>query len=212
MQPSSAPSSAISRAAALLLVPLVALAATDAVAVSPKDRRFFSAKLGIGVDAPAGWTISTHTGYPSVIVLLLHPDGSRISVAVSETPAATATELVDLNRKGLEAQRLSVLSAAAGARGGVEVTSRAAARNESVVQLYLVRPVSSGVRQAIVISLFARTDAVPLHRPALDTVLAKLTLEPLEAPAPSATPPEGKDGRSAKPGSAGERPLEKNGR
>ena len=70
------------RAAALTLIALVALTASDAGAIGPKDRRFFSARAGIGVDAPAGWTISTHTGYPNIIVLLLHPDGSRISVAV----------------------------------------------------------------------------------------------------------------------------------
>ena len=206
------------RAAALTLIALVALTASDAGAIGPKYRRFFSARAGIGVDAPAGWTISTHTGYPNIIVLLLHPDGSRISVAVSETPAATARELVELNRKGLEAQKLTVASVGAGARGGVEVASRAAARDESLVQLYMIRPLPTGVRQAIVISLFARTDTVALHRPAFDGVVAKLTLEAPETPASAAPatasaaarPPA--DAGAGKPASAGERPLEKDRR
>jgi len=220
------PSTITARAAALTLIALVALAAPDAGAVGAKDRRFFSARAGIGVDAPAGWTISTHTGYPSIIVLLLHPDGSRISVAVAETPAASARELVELNRKGLEAQKLAVTSVGAGARGGVEVASRAGAREESLVQLYMLRPLPTGVRQAIVISLFVRTEAVALHRPAFDGVVAKLMLETPETPASGAASPAtaAADGRppanggagrpASKPAStsAGERPLEKDRR
>jgi len=209
------------RAARLVVLIVACLLAAPALAINPKDRRFVSAKVGIGVDAPPGWTFSTHTGYPSVVVLLLHPDGSRISIAASPTPAKSARELVELNRRGLEAQKLSVVSVGAGARGGFEVVARAEARDESLVQLYIVRPVGAGAQQAIVISLIARSEVVATHRPALEWVVTRLALSPTEL-AGSERPSERSserssdrptaDGSGAGPGtttSAGERPAEK---
>src|SRR5436309_1498840 len=50
-------------------------------AIGPRDRHFSRARHGIGVEAPAGWTLSQHTGFGDTVVLLLHPDGSRISLS-----------------------------------------------------------------------------------------------------------------------------------
>jgi hypothetical protein len=203
------PSSISAARAARYLVPiLVCLLAAPALAMNPKDRRFVSAKLGIGVDAPPGWTFSTHTGYPSVVVLLLHPDGSRISIAASATPAKTARELVEINRRGLEAQKLTVVSVGAGARGGFEVVARAEARDEGLVQLYLVRPVG-GAQQAIVISLIARSGSIATHRSALEWVVTRLALGPGEPSGPEKSPEPATDSKGAGAGSAGERPPEK---
>ena len=33
-----------------------------------KERHFFSARHGVGVEAPLGWALSLHTGYPTVLV------------------------------------------------------------------------------------------------------------------------------------------------
>jgi hypothetical protein len=190
-------------------VAIAMVAATPAArALTPKDRRFVSAKDGITVEAPAGWNLSTHTGYPDVLVLLLHPDGTRISISAAETTAPSARELWDENRKGLEAQGLAVVKVAPGARNGVEIEARARGRDEAIVQLYVVRPFATsrarrGARQAVVVSLFARPDLLPSRRPALDQVIAKMPLDAVDEAADG-------DGRPPRPaGSAGEPGAEK---
>ncbi len=175
-------------------------------ATTSKDRRFVSVKHGITVDAPAGWTLSTHTGFPNVLVLLLHPDGSRISVTVSDTQADSARALADGNRRGLDVQGLKLVAERAGARDGVEIEARAAARSETVVQLYLVRATApSGPKQAIIISLVTPTAALATQRAALDQVVAKLGLNPLPEPAAPRGP-------ASKTPSAAQRPAEEQGR
>src|SRR5688572_20015611 len=77
-----------------------------AFAASPRERSFSSGVHGISAEAPPGWTLSTHTGYPSLLVLFLHPDGCRISLAAAATDALDLRSLVEQNRKGLEAQKL----------------------------------------------------------------------------------------------------------
>ena len=177
--------------------------ALPAAAMAPNDRRFVSARQGVSVEAPPGWTLSTHTGFPSILVLLLHPDGSRISVAASDTPARDARELAEPNRRALEQQTGAAVSAHAGARNGVELNGQAAARGEAIVQLYLVRPFGpDGSRQAIVLSLVAPQAAIALRRADLDFVIAKLGLT---QPTPAAPPPA----PIGRPGSGGERGAEK---
>lgn len=161
----------ISSATALLLI------AGAVRAASPHDRKFFSQRHGVGVEAPTGWTISQHTGYPSILVALLHPDGSRISISAASTTAKDARELAEQNRRGLEAQRLSVLHVGAGARGGVIVESRASDRDETLRQLYIVRAAGRGARQAVVLTLVTRQDRLASAVPAFDWAIAHLTLE-----------------------------------
>ena len=188
---------------ALAVALAASLLAAPARAGGPSDRRFVSARNGITVEAPVGWTLSTHTGFPNILVLLLHPDGSRISIAVSETQAKDAREVAEPNRRALERQTGSAVTARAGARNGVELDGQAAGRNEAIVQLYLVRALApEGPRQAIVVSLFAPESAVALRRADLDFVIGKLGLTPITLPAPSAK--SGVGGSSA-----GERGAEK---
>jgi hypothetical protein len=199
-------SSTRARIACALAVALAAsLLAAPVRAGGPTDRRFVSARNGIAVEAPTGWTLSTHTGFPNILVLLLHPDGSRISVAVSETQARDAREVAEPNRRALEKQTGSAVTARAGARNGVELDGQAGGRNEGIVQLYLVRALApEGPRQAIVVSLIAPQAALALRRADLDFVIGKLgltavTLLPATAPAKS----------GAGGSSAGERGAEK---
>lgn len=153
------------------------LTPAQAWAASPKDRRFVSARHGVGLEAPSGWTLSLHTGYPSIVALLIHPNGSRISLSISETTAQTARELVDRNRRGLEAQKLSVTRVGESVRDGISVDARAQARDEHLRQIYLVRPLPGGAHQAIVLTLTAREDVFATAAASLDLVLARLTLE-----------------------------------
>ena len=75
----------------------------EASAVGPHDRHLTSLRHGLAVEAPAGWTLSQHTGYGDTVVLLLHPDGSRISVSAAPTSVPDPATLFDQNRKGLVA-------------------------------------------------------------------------------------------------------------
>ena len=69
-------------AAAIAIAVAASAFADTARSGSAKERRYFSARHGIGVEAPPGWTLSQHTGYPTVLVALVHPGGSRISIGM----------------------------------------------------------------------------------------------------------------------------------
>ncbi|MDB4982953.1 MAG: hypothetical protein JWM82_3705 [Myxococcales bacterium] len=141
-----------------------------------RDRRFFSARYGVGVDAPTGWTVSQHTGYPSILVLLLHPNGSRISVSAAATPAADAHALAEQNRRALEVQHLAITKSAPGARDGVLVEARNT-RGDELRQLYIVRALPNHTRQAVVVTLVAKTDALAAAAPGFEWAVDHLALE-----------------------------------
>jgi hypothetical protein len=163
----------------LVLISLLGLILTwDLVAASPRDRRFFNARYGVGVDAPPGWTLSQHTGYPNILVVLLHPNGGRISVSAALTPALDAQSLAEQNRHGLEAQHFVIARAGAGPRGGVQVDAHSNTRSDLLRQLYLVRPIGKGIRQAIVLTLVARSETLTALAPGFDWAVAHLALEP----------------------------------
>jgi hypothetical protein len=145
-----------------------------------KARRFFSARQGVGVEAPLGWSLSLHTGYANVLCVLIHPGGSRISLAADRTAAKDAAALVEQSRPGLVAQGLSVDRVAPGPRDGVVLDARSAHRDQAVRQLYLVRAVEGtrGERQALVVTLTTTLADLPAASPAFDWALAHLTLEP----------------------------------
>jgi hypothetical protein len=171
-----------------LVAALVATAPN--VGAATRDRRFFSARHGVGVDAPVGWSISQHTGYPSILVLLLHPNGSRISVSAAVTPAADAKALADQNRRALEIQHLTITKVSAGARGGVQVDARNP-HGDELRQLYVVRPLPNGTRQALVVTLVAKTPTIAAALPGYDWTVAHLALETPSGTEESTTPDAG---------------------
>lgn len=154
-------------------------------AVGPRDRHFSSARLGIGVEAPAGWTLSQHTGFGDTIVLLLHPDGSRISLSAAATAAANSAALLEQNKRGLVAQKLTSSIPQPGPRGFLMIDVATPDRPERVRQLYLVRPTPLG-NQAVILTLVARAAAFNEHASALDFVATRLTLEDPAPPAAAA--------------------------
>ncbi len=143
-----------------------------------RDRRFFSSRAGVGLEAPPGWTLSLQTGYPKILCVLLHPGGSRISLAVDDAvTAADAAALVAETRPALAAQGLEVSAVTAGSRGGVQVDARAARRSQQLRQIYLVRAVPWG-KQAIVLTLTAPAADAAAAAGSLDWVAAHLDLQP----------------------------------
>jgi len=155
---------------------VTALAIT-AGAASSRDRRFSSARHGVGIEAPPGWTLSQHTGYPNILVVLLHPDGSRVSIAAEPTQTKEARALVEQSRRGLEAQHLTITRQGPGPRGGALVEAQASNRDDLLRQLYLVRPVGDDARQAVVITLVTKRDHLPTGVAGFDWVVAHLELE-----------------------------------
>jgi hypothetical protein len=201
------PSPSLLRTSAVLAA-IVAATGADAGAIAASSgsaKRIFDTRRGVGIEAPPGWTLSQHTGYPNIIAVLVHPDGSRISIAAAPTAAKDAPALAEENRAGMAAQKLAVTRVAPGPRGGVLVEARATERPEIVRQLYIVRAAAAGAekanaRQAIVVTLVAQSDHLGSAGPAFDWVLARLELE---TPPATAASPDG--GGAAGGGSAGER-------
>jgi hypothetical protein len=202
------------RRATFLPLSICLLGATLAASVAgaaTRERRFFSARYGVGVDAPTGWTISQHTGYPSILVLLLHSNGSRISVSAAATPAADARALAEQNRRALEVQHLSIAKSAPGPRSGVLVEARNP-HGDELRQLYLVRALPNNTRQAVVVTLVAKTDTLAAAAPGFEWVVAHLSLEAptgTDEATPDAGAPgasgggSGNSARAGNPGAAG---------
>ena len=172
------PSRGLSRRA----LPLVALTTTilfgagPGSAIGPNDRRMTNVRFGISVEAPAGWTLSQHTGYTDTVVLFIHPDGSRIAVTAAATTARDANALYEENRPGLVAQGLAPTPVGSGVRGSWAVDLDATGRSDKMRQLYLVRDVPLG-RQAIIFTLVSAGKVFPARLLALDFVATHLTLD-----------------------------------
>jgi hypothetical protein len=192
----------------LVVISLLGLTLTwGLVVASPRDRRFFSARYGVGVDAPPGWTLSQHTGYPNILVVLVHPNGGRISVSAAPTPAPDAQALAEQNRRGLEAQHFVIARVGAGPRGGVQVDAHSNTRSDLLRQLYLVRPTGKGTRQAVVLTLVARSETLTALVPGFDWAAAHLALEP-----PTGTDDATADAGSRDEASAGQHATDQNHR
>ena len=145
--------------------------------LAARERQFFSARAGLGVEAPPGWVLSLHTGYPKILCLLLHPGGSRISLAVDDTVTARdAGALAEQNRPALIAQGIEVTAVAPGPRGTARLDARSDRRHQVLRQLYLVREVPWG-RQAVVLTLTAPAADAGGASGALDWVVAHLDLQ-----------------------------------
>ena len=130
----------------------------------------------MGVEAPPGWTLSQHTGYPTVLVALVHPGGSRISVAVDRHDAKDASALVEQNKPGLLAQGLTIERVAPGPHDGVQLEARAARRGQALRQLYVVRKIDASRRpsQAVVVTLATPLADLAAASGPFDWVLAHL--------------------------------------
>ena len=161
------------------LAAALALGAGAAADTGNKERRFASAREGIAVEAPPGWSLSLHTGYANMLCTLLHPSGSRISLAADRTAVKDAAALAAESRPGLLAQGLTIERVAPGPRNGVLLEARAPRRGQAIRQLYLVRELETprGGRQAIVLTLTAPADQLAAATGPFDWVIAHLTLE-----------------------------------
>jgi hypothetical protein len=181
-------------ATAAALIAIGTSAAGDPTAIATgREGRFLSARAGVGVETPPGWSLSLHTGYPMVLCILIHPGGSRISVAADHTPDKDAAALVEESRPGLAAQGLAIDRVSPGPLGGLWLDARAPRRNQSLRQLYLVRNLagSPDPRQAIILTLTTTPEELAAVSGSLDWVIAHLDLR---APLRPDDKPERPDG------------------
>ena len=162
------------RALSALLVALFVAGPAAPAGSAGKERRYTNTKYGVTVDAPAGWTLSPHTGYPDILVVLTHPSGARISVAASPTVLASAAELAAQNRPGLEAQGLTVTGVSPAPRGGVTVEMQTKSGAERLRQYYVVRTAEDQSRQALVLTLTAPAALLPTMQPIFTTLASRL--------------------------------------
>jgi hypothetical protein len=178
MRPAAPPRRSAARALSVAACAALAFVlAARAVTGASRERRFFSARQGVGVEAPAAWTLSLHTGYPEILCVLLHPDGSRISLSAAPTRATSARALAEESRKGLEAEHLVIEKIGEGPRGGALVEAHGAGKDAAVRQLYLVRPAGAGKLQGVVLTLATRAATLASAQAGFDWVVAHLALE-----------------------------------
>ena len=172
----------------------LSIAARSDGATGNRERRFYSTRAGVGLEAPPGWSLSGHTGYPNILCLLIHPSGARISLAVDvAVTALDAAALAEQSRAGLVAQGIAITGVGPGPRGGVIVDAYVARRNQALRQLYLVRAVEGNPawRQAIVLTLTTTLSDLGAASGALDWVIARLDLEAPVSPDDKQSHPDG---------------------
>jgi len=163
------------------------LLASSARAIGPRDRHLSDVRHGVSVEAPAGWSLSQHSGYGDTVTVLLHPDGGRISVTASPTTAADSRALFEENQKGLLAQKMLPAPPQAGPRGFTSVDIAVPGRSDRLRQLYLVRPTPQG-KQAVILTLVCRDTLFAELTSALTFVAERLELDDPEPPTSSGGP------------------------
>lgn len=161
-------------AAAVLAATLIAAALDAPTNGAGKDRRYTNTKFGVTVDAPTGWSLSPHTGYPDILVVLVHPGGARISLAASTTALASARDLVEQNRRGLEAQGLTITNTTPAARDGVIIDAQSKTGADHIRQYYVLRTGEDKARQALVLTLTTPSALLSTTQPTFGALVAKL--------------------------------------
>lgn len=116
----------------------------EAQAAVLRERRLHKASLGIAAEAPAGWGFTTQTGYPAIVFLLLHPDGSKLSVSLVKTGAENADSFATENKTALRASRFTIVRESATSQRGRLIEVKPSTGGVVIKQLYAVhRPRTS---------------------------------------------------------------------
>ena len=168
------------------VISVVAALASSARALGPRDRHLTSVRHGVSVEAPAGWTLSQHSGYGDTVAVMLHPTGGRISVTASPTTAADGRALFEQNQQGLLAQKMVPAAPQAGPHGFTSVDIAVAGRSDRVRQLYLVRPTPQG-KQGVILTLVCRDTLFAELVSALAFVADRLELDDPAVPPPASS-------------------------
>ena len=159
---------------------MIAAAALVSGALAPpangagKERRYTSSQYGVTVDAPAGWALSPHTGYPEILMVLVHPSGARISLAATATALPSARDLAEQNRRGLEAQGLTITGITPAPRDGVIVDAQTKPGADRIRQYYVLRTADDKTRQALVLTLTTPATLLSAMQPTCPNLVGRL--------------------------------------
>jgi hypothetical protein len=135
----------------------VALFLAILVALSPPDRSAVSTRFHLRIEVPLGWTLLRQTSYPSIIAVMTHRDGGRLTLSGQPVgPAATARTLADQNRPLLEKQGLRVERLRPEADGVLTVEASTRDGKLAVRQLYGIRG-----NRGVVLTLAAASSKIP---------------------------------------------------
>lgn len=164
---------------ALLLLPSVA------AALDLDDSTFTDRKVGIRMEVPEGWVLHRHTGYPSLLALMLQPQ-RRSSITLAVGPEGSARDLRRFVQRNIDAVR----------KVGLRVTEHRVATvgSRSVWRLSMFRPGhDTAVRQiylghgGVAVILTLSTPKKQLAQTQFDLTA---TAELLELAPPSGGPPQ----------------------
>ena len=159
---------------------------SSARALGPRDRHLTSVRHGVSVEAPAGWTLSQHSGYGDTVAVMLHPTGGRISVTASPTTAADGRALFEQNQQGLRAQKMVPAAPQPGPHGFITVDIALPDRSDRLRQLYLVRPTPQG-KQGVILTLVCRDALFSELGSALAFVAERLEFDDPAVPPPASS-------------------------
>jgi hypothetical protein len=118
----------------LLLLALVLLAPTDRTVISERHQ--------VRIDAPLGWTVLKQTAYPSVVAIMTHREGGRLTLSAQKTrPGETVEALVASNRPALEQQGVVIdrVAPSSAGEGVTELTGHSRNGRIALRQIYGIR-------------------------------------------------------------------------
>jgi len=108
---------------------------------APSDRTVVNEHYNVRIEAPVGWTVQKLVAYPSVVAVMAHRDGGRMTLSAERARSAeTAQTLAERNRAAMEKKGMKVthLSPLPG-NEAVELEATTAKGDLAMVQVYFVR-------------------------------------------------------------------------
>jgi hypothetical protein len=109
--------------------------------LAPSDRTITNEHYNVRIDAPIGWAVQKQIAYPSVVAVMAHRDGGRMTLSAERARSAeTAQTLAERNRAAMEKKGMRVTHLAP-LPGNDAVEVEATTQNGSLAmrQVYFVR-------------------------------------------------------------------------
>ena len=108
---------------------------------APSDRTVTNEHYNVRIDAPAGWTVQKLVAYPSVIAVMAHRDGGRMTLSAELARSAeTAQTLAERNRAAMEKKGMKVFrTSPLPGNDAVQIEATTGKGDLAMVQVYFVR-------------------------------------------------------------------------
>jgi hypothetical protein len=108
---------------------------------APSDRTVSNEHYNVRIEAPVGWTVQKQIAYPSVIAVMAHRDGGRMTLSAERARSAeTAQTLAERNRAAMEKKGMKVVrTSPLPGNDAVEIEATTGKGDLAMVQVYFVR-------------------------------------------------------------------------